>query len=380
MLWDENEDSLLRTQNHSRLKWVILNGELRDVSDFAHLPANERPQVSCPVCSRPVTMKLGKQRVHHCAHQPGDECVANHPETALHLNMKFHLYRQLQQVGTLFAEQRCKHCNVTRQYAWAEGWDTVEVEYSLDRLRPDIALLANGEIIAAIEVFVTHAVDDDKAQYLNSKGIPWIEVFGQERFYSGETAWNGDQPLTFFRQQPEPERWICETCQERLKRQADEEEFRQKNYTGVICFRVVDFFYPDKKRYRDIYRVVERVKNDERVEVQLIRGDKKMVAKIIASKGRPIPKTFLEELHEKLKSQADQFCKNGGNWDSPMEWISGDLPEEYEMLDEYDFPPRYVWWPKEAKWFMPKANRQIHWNRIKQTVIANIHLDNKPME
>jgi hypothetical protein len=281
MLWNENEDALLRKTEHSQLKWVIVDGELHDVTDFADLPPAKRPPALCPICSRPVTMKLGTKRIHHCAHQPGDECAASHPETALHLNMKFHIYRQLQQVAQVLIEQKCNHCQATRNYAWVERWERVEVEYGLDSIRPDAALVSGNVVIAAIEVFVSHAVDDEKAQRLHELGIPWIEVFGNENFFAGEHAWRGDQPIAFYRQKPESQPWTCESCKESLRKHTEEDEYRRRNYTHLICFRIVDFFYPDRKRYRDIYQIMEQVRDGERVEVWLARGDHQVVSRII---------------------------------------------------------------------------------------------------
>lgn len=41
-----------------RPKWVLVNGKLRDVSEFAHVQPRMRPVSSCPVCQRNVILKL----------------------------------------------------------------------------------------------------------------------------------------------------------------------------------------------------------------------------------------------------------------------------------------------------------------------------------
>ncbi len=56
---------------------------------------NARPDAYCPVCDCQVTLKLGQKNAHHFAHRPEDICSATQPETALHLNCKFHIYKQL---------------------------------------------------------------------------------------------------------------------------------------------------------------------------------------------------------------------------------------------------------------------------------------------
>ena len=77
-------------------QWVKVNDQIRRVSDYAHLPPSLRPKVRCPLCLEPVIMKLGQVKFHHYAHQPDRICVATQPETALHLNTKFHIYEQLE--------------------------------------------------------------------------------------------------------------------------------------------------------------------------------------------------------------------------------------------------------------------------------------------
>ena len=77
------------------LQWVKVNGETHHVSDFAHLPPQQRLEAYCPVCGHQVLLKLGKVRVHHAAHYEGIVCAATQPETAIHLNSKYHLQQIL---------------------------------------------------------------------------------------------------------------------------------------------------------------------------------------------------------------------------------------------------------------------------------------------
>ena len=89
------------------------------------------------------------------------------------------------------------------------------MEYTISNRRPDIALLDGGNVIAAIEVFVTHRVSEVKAEHLASLGIPWMEVRASETLYSGETPWDSNNPLPGIRLHPNPVDWKCEACQQR---------------------------------------------------------------------------------------------------------------------------------------------------------------------
>ncbi|MEO8611641.1 MAG: competence protein CoiA family protein [Chloroflexota bacterium] len=371
-------------KHQAKLQWVLVEGNLHHVSDFAHLPPHERPQALCPVCSREVRLKLGTVRVHHCAHAPHVECAATQPETALHLNTKLYLYRQLQQVHKLTVMEKCTHkrgfyglpyntedwpqwqimqyknalaCQEAREYTWLEHWDAVEIEYTIGSRRPDIALLAQGNVIGAIEVFVSHAVDEEKAAYLKGLGIPWLEIVGDEDFYTGETAWIPDTPLHIHRMQPSA--WICDTCQVYV----EAEEYQRKNYTDVYAARIVDFYFPSSKKFRMIYLVIQVVKDGERVEMCLI--DKEGV--VLATETAPITQSSVKALSQVFEGEMEKKRRQKAIVDSPMQWDRDQLPHGYdsELIAYGDifYPRRYVWWEKEKKWFLPKENEMISWDR-----------------
>lgn len=120
-----------------RPKWVLVNGKLRDVSEFAHIQPRMRPVSSCPVCQRNVILKLGSVRTHHYAHRPEDICMASQPETALHINAKFHIYNQLLQAQKLYISEPCRaYCGRERIKLWLQEWDKVEVEYAVSFISP----------------------------------------------------------------------------------------------------------------------------------------------------------------------------------------------------------------------------------------------------
>lgn len=76
-------------------KWVLVAGSLREVGELGHLAPGQRPEAVCPLCERQVTLKLGQQVRHHYEHLPDATCAATHWQTVLHLNTKFHFYKQL---------------------------------------------------------------------------------------------------------------------------------------------------------------------------------------------------------------------------------------------------------------------------------------------
>ncbi|MCP4363599.1 MAG: hypothetical protein GY796_36835, partial [Chloroflexi bacterium] len=123
-----------------------------------------------------ITLKLGQEREHHYAHRPGTLCPTTRPETALHLNCKLYLAEQLRQVRAVNTLETCSICEEKqRTHGWIARWDEVIVEYTQadgSNYRPDIALMRDGIIIGAIEVFVTHAVEDEKIKWYIANKIP----------------------------------------------------------------------------------------------------------------------------------------------------------------------------------------------------------------
>lgn len=213
------------------LTWVVVDGVPAPVSRFADLPPRRRPPATCPQCAQPVVLKLGKIKVHHAAHRPGDEaCPASQPEGALHISVKCYLAAELMrgQLGQLplFATEPCAvgrryllaldptspefeyrsaPCPDAREHLAALRWDPVHLERRIaDRRRQadraiartlDIVLTRSGDPVLAIEVFATHRVDDEKAKALAELGVPWVEVRADPALIAGEQAWTIDTPL-----------------------------------------------------------------------------------------------------------------------------------------------------------------------------------------
>src|SRR5689334_8206578 len=109
----------------SILQWVIVDGGARRVSTFASLPRRRRPRAMCPVCARPVILKLGPVLEHHAAHAPGVICATTQPETALHVNCKLALAEALRRVSLLEVRRHCGECDRSEVVEWMRDWDEV---------------------------------------------------------------------------------------------------------------------------------------------------------------------------------------------------------------------------------------------------------------
>ena len=245
-------------------QWVIVNGQIHRVSEFAYLPPPSRPKAICPLCMNSVIMKLGDVRVYHYAHQPDVVCAATQPEIALHLNTKFYIREQLLSGTKLYLEQRCSNsCGRSRNVAWVEDWERVEIESKIGTFRPDIVIVGSGETVNAIEVMVTHQVEDDKGAFYKMHNIGWLEIDACESIYEGENAWKIDQPLPFAVCKPSLAEWTCDNCCKQLREEDELKlreqraiEYMQHNYEEIIYSQMVDYYFPSGLKYREIFYLV----------------------------------------------------------------------------------------------------------------------------
>jgi hypothetical protein len=288
-------------------------------------------------------MKLGQIRAHHCAHQPDSNCPATNPETALHLNLKYYIARQLEQTDTLLIRQYCydRFCDHFRDIVWQQAWDDVAVEFQIDSFQPDIALLSNHEEMAAIEVHVTNQVSAEKARHLISRGIPIIEVPGRIELYTGDNPWTPDQPLPYEKLFPELEVWICSDCQKRRqeeKEPARVEAYHQRTYAYIKCSRLVDFYYPSGKKYREWYSIMIVVRDGNAVAAKLVsEGQRKPIAVI---KGI-ISKDTIQRLQAPFLKHVKETGPRGTITDNHMHWRLWEKGSKFHPSDVDHFPFRY---------------------------------------
>jgi hypothetical protein len=366
------------------LQWAIVDGSLRHVSDFAFLPPAKRPAARCPVCKRPVILKLGPERAHHIAHHEGDICIATQPETILHLNAKYHLQNFLRIVHILSISQSCNRMCCTNEHAveFARDWDRVETEWSFGPYRLDVALLRQGQVVGAIEVEVFHPCKPDKIDYLNQQNVPWLEIQVTPEFFTEPGAWQPPQPIApkQFNSGLIPP-WECDACrdgQERAERaQADRE--RKRAYAAqfkMLAIRYVDFYYPSGKKYRKIFSI--ETKTDQATgEVFCTQlREVGLGGTIIASLPSTFPGDDLKTLKGRLKDQLLATKKENPDWlvDNSRDWM--EVPSSFHprmYLNDSRYPYRYVWDGKTWKNYFEELRKK------KDHVVTNIAMVVQPL-
>jgi len=352
-------------KNNPKLTWVIVGGGVHRVEEYAGIPPGKRPAAFCPICKKLVILRFGNERVYHAAHRPDVVCAATQPETALHLNMKYHLRQELMQAHRLLISQSCSgikldskyegpsnRCEKSRSIILVSDWDTVQVEYPYQGLVLDVALLKNDNLVAAIEVCVTHRVDAEKKKQLNESSIPWVEVLASEDFYRGPAPWKAHTPLEPLSKEAssiEGTDWQCSFClneSERLQKRIDAQRRPPKPKENIVTIlRFVDFYYPSTNHFRDIYSLKRRIApNGEVISAWIEVGDyQHSKPEIIKSARPPITDQTITDLKKEFHNRLKTYRDRHAIVDSPMtwhEWPRG-VNHDQVFFEDYPFPKRY---------------------------------------
>lgn len=407
-----------------QLAYVVTTEGLRSVASYRgrarlrNSVASPRA-VLCPVCDEPVTMRLGPLRAAHAAHAPSARCPTTQPETALHVNLKCRIAEQLRGIaGTgarIRVHERCvvgawrrpaatrrvdapidqlldwerdaEPCRQHQDRVWDIAWDRVELERrvadeAVSRI-PDIVLYLSDRVVAAIEVFHTHAVDATKAEALASLGVPWLEVRADVALLEGDAAWTVTLPLPAHRVGPD-DSWRCpkharwyarDVAQlQRVREQAPES-------TRLCGVRLVDFYSPSGHQFRRVYQLVEHRREGAPITMHL-EHDKGSVYSHRVSSDRAEVNAALKRAFQRDIRLTTQ--KLGAIHDSPMRWAAGDvavnLLAESKRPGRYlrrtrgvpcatTHPPRYQYLPQLGTWHLPPGH-DVRWDRAGDDLVA----------
>lgn len=385
-----------RSQGHEDFCWVDVAGEVVHVSTFAHLQRYLRPSATCPVCDQPVILHLGRKRAHHYQHHPAAAraCPLASGESALHYNAKHYLCHQLAGARELIIAEPCVDsdaevpdaslCPGRRVVVWARDWDDVAVERGVQSTRPDVLLLTAGQPVAAIEVVVSHAVDEVKEQTLQSLGIPWLEIDARCAL-----DWRSPEALPYLRLRPARNPWRCEYhekkyredtaararieeairqvqadraawAQVRLeqkelatqltaKREADERERRTR--TRTVRVRAVDCCYRNGKRTRHVFRVNAWIPaGASRADTVWLSCDS--FSSVHISDPNPSRKITLAHLNQRLIEWLEDLRKHDRlvAIEAPAGWMRPEAHPADRLMDLTAYPPRYRLDPDTGTW------------------------------
>lgn len=155
---------------------------------YSPATAEKSKNYFCPSCGESVILKQGEIRTTHFAHKISDTC---NQETITHKTAKLLIQKVIQdwksgKSNPPTLARACQICHSTINQPLPEKVDKAILEYKLsDGFIIDVALMVGDIAQAAVEIKVTHAVDDIKAGRLS---IPFIELDGYE-VVTNPTIW-----------------------------------------------------------------------------------------------------------------------------------------------------------------------------------------------
>lgn len=152
-----------------------------ETGEIKHIEEVERGAACgcvCPACGKKLIAKKGDRRlkIHHFAHAPGVDCEYGY-ESSLHLAAKRILEKApritVPDVYVEFPHSFGKRVVFSRSKEISI--DSVALEVHLRNIIPDI-VIRSKERTLIVEIFVTHAIDKDKAVQIENKNISAIEI------------------------------------------------------------------------------------------------------------------------------------------------------------------------------------------------------------
>jgi Competence protein CoiA-like family len=132
----------------------------------------------CPLCHCVMSLKKGSQRRPHFSHKVNSSNCTS--EGVLHFSFKSLLSKRIDESIKhnipIPLSWCCEICSETHSGNLIRKVKTVKLEYDMNVARPDIALLdEQGEILAAIEIVVTHHPEKKVQAFYSSKNIALVQ-------------------------------------------------------------------------------------------------------------------------------------------------------------------------------------------------------------
>lgn len=148
--------------------------------------AEKEIEYRCPSCLGELILRKGPQRRVHFAHKAIPQNCDFTYETESHLRAKWAIVKAIEQDKAGLFLRKCKRCGTYTTQSIPESVTKAELEYLLPSgHRADVALLdQTGKLLAILEIFATHRVDEEKAKAL--AGTPWAEIEAETVLTSNE--------------------------------------------------------------------------------------------------------------------------------------------------------------------------------------------------
>ena len=213
--------------DEQHIPFALVNNELRSASSVSK---NDGP-FQCIVCSESLVLKKGLIKRAHFAHSANSSCSGGGGESVCHALAKRIMAKNLQDYSFM---EVCTTCGSTMRHTGKMDYIFQQhfsyEEYKFGKYKLDVGVVdINNTLIAAIEIFHTHLVDDTKAKALKDKGIIMIELVAEQIL----TAYENNAFLLVYNTKQH-----CYECVEKQKVKQDEnrkKEFVKENKKCIQC-------------------------------------------------------------------------------------------------------------------------------------------------
>lgn len=159
----------------------------------------------CPACQDTVILRKGEIKTAHFAHKASETC---NQETILHKTVKQRIVEVISdwksgKIDAPILKRTCEICRKSIDQSLPGKVERAVMEYRMsDGFIVDVALMVENKPAAAIEIRVSHAVDEKKAQLLS---VPFVELEGHKVI---------ENPTTFEPIRDRFQPFTCTTCKQ----------------------------------------------------------------------------------------------------------------------------------------------------------------------
>lgn len=158
--------------NTKKLLTYALNSE-NQLKNIDEVPNGLECNCICPGCKEPLIAKNeGKIREHHFAHTSDSECVLGY-QTMIHLLTK-DIIEEMKIFPMALNGKFLSACEVYKEVSLIKELGIIPDILGFTPITdgPNIV----GKIPIIVEIYVTHKVDEEKANILKKSGIPSVEI------------------------------------------------------------------------------------------------------------------------------------------------------------------------------------------------------------
>jgi Competence protein len=327
-------------------QWVLVEGQLHHVSEYASLEIGRRPSAYCPTCNTRVILKLGPKVIHHFAHHSGVVCAEGQPENATRFNALYHLVAQLRAGKTLTVHTHCPQCGTPFYRDWPGRYDQVSVASLRGSGAPDILISYKHEVVGGLELDSGAASHEVEASPEREYAVARVPVTSD--FYSGAKAWKPGIPLEVIFDQAlrAPLCGRCTTKQAQRQSYLAQKKSRPSDQdTHIFESSLVDFYYATGKKFRALLLIRSRILDGKDAAAWLEENGKKLL-----ELQSPLPGDWRERLHQAAAEKQERAKATGALIYVQSPWTLWEKGARLFSGDFERFPFVYAWDSEHSAW------------------------------